>query len=321
VKPAAFEYYAPATVEEAVGLLAAHGDDAKVLAGGQSLVPLMNMRLARPKVIVDINRVQGLDGLHEADGTLRIGAMVRQRAAERSDLVGSRCPLLRDALRWAGHPQIRNRGTVGGSIAHADPAGELPAVLAALGGEVRARGPQGERTIPARELFVTYLTTSLDPRELLTEVRLPVLPRGAGWSWMEIARRHGDFALAGVGVMLALRRGVITDARIGLTGVGPGPVRAEAAERLLAGARPSEALWQSAAEAVRGALEPDGDLHASAEYRRHVAGVLTVRALREALERARGAATGPARAAAAGARAGGRRRTTSAKPRRRRTGR
>lgn len=285
MKPAAFEYHAPRTVEEAVGLLAAHGDDAKVLAGGQSLVPLMNMRLARPRVIVDVNRVRGLDGLREARGVLRIGAMVRQRAAERSPLVAARCPLLRDALGWVGHPQIRNRGTIGGSIAHADPAAEIPAVLAALGGEVTVRGPKGARTIRAADLFAGYLTTAIGARELLTEVRIPVLPRGAGWSWMEIARRHGDFALAGVGVVLALRGGVITEARIGLTGVGPAPVRADAAERLLTGSRPSEELWQQAAGAVRGAIDPDGDLHASAEYRRHVAGILVVRALREALGR------------------------------------
>jgi aerobic carbon-monoxide dehydrogenase medium subunit len=291
VKPAAFEYQAPRTIDEAVALLATHGDDAKVLAGGQSLVPLMNMRLARPRVIVDINGTRGLDGLSEAGGLLRIGSMVRQRAAERSALVGARCPLLRDALGWVGHPQIRNRGTVGGSIAHADPAAEIPAVLAALGGEVTVRGPQGERTIPAAELFVTYLTTAIGAQELLTEVRVPVVTRGAGWSWMEIARRHGDFALAGVGVMLALRNGVIADARIGLTGVGPTPVRADAAERVLAKQRPSDARWREAAEAVRAAIQPDGDLHASADYRRHIAGVLTIRALREAHARARGRPT------------------------------
>ena len=295
MKPAAFEYHAPRTVDEAVGFLAAAGDDAKVLAGGQSLVPLMNMRLARPRMIVDLNRVRGLDRLAEARGVVKIGAMVRQRAAERSALITARCPLLRDALGWVGHPQIRNRGTIGGSIAHADPAAEIPAVLVALGGEVTVRGPKGPRTIRAADLFVTYLTTAIGASEVLTEVRIPAMPRGAGWSWMEIARRHGDFALAGVGVMLALRRGVIADARIGLTGVGPAPVRAGAAERLLTGAAPSEALWLRAADAVRGAIEPDGDLHASADYRRHVAGVLTVRALREALGRAASSGHGAGR--------------------------
>jgi aerobic carbon-monoxide dehydrogenase medium subunit len=293
VKPAAFEYHAPRTIDEAVGLLAAHGDEAKILAGGQSLVPLMNMRLARPRVIVDLNATRGLGALGEARGMLRIGAMVRQRAAERSAVVASRCPLLRDALQWVGHPQIRNRGTIGGSIAHADPAAEIPAVLAALGGEVTVRGPKGSRRVPAADLFVTYLTTAIDAHEVLTEVRVPVMPRTAGWSWMEIARRHGDFALAGVGVMLVLRGETIADARIGLTGVGPTPVRASRAEGMLIKERPSEELWQQAAEAVRAAIEPESDLHASADYRRHVAGVLTVRALREAHGRAGGKGRAP----------------------------
>ncbi len=290
MKPGVFEYHSPRTVDEAVALLREYGDDAKVLAGGQSLVPLMNMRLARPAVVVDINRIESLAYIRDEDGGLRFGALTRQRAAERSPLVAERCPLLRDALRLVGHVQIRNRGTIGGSIAHADPAAELTAVLAALDGEVTARGPRGDRVIGARELFVTYLTTSLAPQELLLEARFPALHRGAGWSWMEVARRHGDFALAGVGTVLVLRRGTIADARIGLIGVGPTPVRAAEAERWLIGQAPSEELWEAAAEAVRGAVSPDGDIHASAEYRRHVAGVLAQRALRESLSRVQEAA-------------------------------
>jgi aerobic carbon-monoxide dehydrogenase medium subunit len=290
VKPARFEYFCPRTVDEAVDLLARYGDDGKVLAGGQSLVPLMNMRLERPAVIIDINRIDGLGDLRERNGILRFGALTRQRAAERSPVVAERCPLLRDALRLVGHAQIRNRGTLGGSIAHADPAAELTAILSALDGEVTARSARGTRTIAAADLFVTYLTTALDPRELIVEIRIPALSPGAGWSWMEIARRHGDFALAGVGVVLAIRRGTIAEARIALTGVGPTPVRAGAAERVLAGHAPSEALWTEAAEAVRAAVSPDGDIHASAEYRKHVAGVLTQRALREALSRTKEAA-------------------------------
>ena len=290
MKPAAFEYFAPLSADEAIDLLREHGDGAKILAGGQSLVPLMNMRLARPAVIIDINRIEALAYIADGNGVLRVGALTRQRAAERSARVAERCPLLRDALRLVGHAQIRNRGTIGGSIAHADPAAELTAVLAALGGEVTVRGHRGTRTIAASDFFVSYLTTSLDSRELVTEVRFPALPSGAGWSWMEIARRHGDFALAGVGIVLAVRRGVIADARIGLTGVGPTPVRAADAERLLVGRSPAEELWQAAAEAVRGAVDPDGDIHASAAYRKHVAGVLTARALREALSRVREAA-------------------------------
>ena len=290
MKPAPFEYHCPRTVDEGTALLARYGDDAKVLAGGQSLVPLMNMRLARPANLIDINRIESLAYIRDDGRALRIGALTRQRAAERAPQVAERCPLLRDALRLVGHAQIRNRGTIGGSIAHADPAAELTAVLVALDGEVTARGPKGTRVIAARDLFVSYLTTSLDPRELLTEVCLPAPPKGAGWSWMEIARRHGDFALAGVGVILAVRGGKITAARIGLTGVGPTPVRPAEAERLLTGQTPSEDLWNGAAEAVRAAVAPDGDIHASAEYRTHVAGVLTQRALREAWERVREAA-------------------------------
>ena len=290
MKPARFEYFCPRTVDEAVDLLARYGDDGKVLAGGQSLVPLMNMRLARPAVIIDINRIDGLGDLRERNGILRFGALTRQRAAERSPVVAERCPLLRDALRLVGHAQIRNRGTLGGSIAHADPAAELTAILSALDGEVTARSARGTRTIAAADLFVTYLTTALDPRELIVEIRIPALSPGAGWSWMEIARRHGDFALAGVGVVLVIRRGTIAEARIALTGVGPTPVRAGAAERLLVGHAPSDTLWTEAAEAVRAAVTPDGDIHASAEYRKHVAGVLTQRALREALSRTKEAA-------------------------------
>jgi carbon-monoxide dehydrogenase medium subunit len=290
VKPARFEYFCPRTVDEAVDLLAQYGDEGKVLAGGQSLVPLMNMRLARPAVIIDINRIDGFGDLRERNGILRFGALTRQRAAERSPVVAERCPLLRDALRLVGHAQIRNRGTLGGSIAHADPASELTAILSALDGEVTARSARGTRKIAAADLFVTYLTTALDPRELIVEIRIPVLSPGAGWSWMEIARRHGDFALAGVGVVLAVRRGAIAEVRIALTGVGPTPVRAGAAERLLIGHAPSDTLWTEAAEAVRAAVTPDGDIHASAEYRKHVAGVLTQRALREALSRTKEAA-------------------------------
>jgi carbon-monoxide dehydrogenase medium subunit len=204
--------------------------------------------------------------------------------------VAERCPLLRDALHLVGHVQIRNRGTIGGTIAHADPAAELTAILAALDGEVTVRSARGTRVIAAPDLFISYLTTSLDPRELLVEVRIPALPRDAGWSWMELARRHGDFALAGVGIVLAARRGVVAEARIGLIGVGPTPVRAAQAERVLIGQTPSEALWAEAAEAVRAAVTPDGDIHASAEYRKHVSGVLAQRALREAYSRAKKAA-------------------------------
>ncbi len=290
MKPPPFEYAAPTTLEDALALLREHGGDAKVLAGGQSLVPLLNMRLARPAVIVDLNRLPGLDYVRQVDGWLAIGAMTRQRAIERSDLARERQPLLHAATRLIAHPQIRNRGTVGGSLAHADPAAEYPAVALALDAELRVAGPAGERAIPARNFFQTYLTTALDVTEIVTEVRFPTLPQGAGWSFLELSRRHGDFALAGAAVTLSLSSsGMLDGARIALFGVGATPLRATAAEALLTGETPGDALFTHAAQAARDAVEePLSDVHASAEYRRHLAGVLTRRALTEAAARARG---------------------------------
>ncbi|MBI3964102.1 MAG: FAD binding domain-containing protein, partial [Chloroflexi bacterium] len=204
MKPASFEYFAPTSLDEAIALLSQHGEDAKVLAGGQSLVPLMNMRLARPGVIVDLNRVSGLDYVREHDGGLAFGAITRQRVAERSDLVRARNPLLAEAIPFIGHTAIRNRGTVGGSIAHADPASELPAVAAALDAEMVIRGPEGERVATPDEFFLGYLTTAIEPTEILTEVRFPAWPAGAGWCFLELSRRHGDFAIVGLGVMVVM---------------------------------------------------------------------------------------------------------------------
>jgi carbon-monoxide dehydrogenase medium subunit len=286
MKPPRFDYYDPGTIDEAVALLRQAGGEAKVLAGGQSLVPLLNMRLARPAVVVDINRVDGLDYIREENGALAIGAVTRQRAVERSEAVARRQPLLRDATRLIAHPQIRNRGTVGGSIAHADPAAEYPAVALALDAEVRVTGPGGERSIPARDLFVTYLTTSLDPAEVVTEVRVPAIDPGAGWSVMEMSRRHGDFALAGAAVVLTVRGGVCSGVRIALFGVASTPVRAVSAEQALEGEQPGEALFKRASELGSASLdEPLTDIHASAEFRRHLAGVMVERALTQAYER------------------------------------
>jgi len=289
MKPAPFAYVAPRTVEEVLDLLAEHGEDAKLLAGGQSLVPLLNFRLARPGLLIDLNRVPGLDGVRLDGGLLRIGAMTRQRTLERHAEVRARCPLLPEALRFVGHPPIRNRGTVGGSLAHADPAAELPALLACLDGEVVARGREGERVIPAAELFVGLMTTALTPQEVLTEVRMRLPSPPAGWAFLEVARRHGDFALVGVAALLELgATGAVRDVRLSLFGVGPTPVRARAAEGALVGAAPTPEQLQRAAALVREAVEPESDLHASAEYRRHVAGVLTRRALAQALTRCQG---------------------------------
>jgi CO/xanthine dehydrogenase FAD-binding subunit len=290
MKPPPFEYLSPATLDEALGMLGEYGDRAKVLAGGQSLVPLLNFRLVRPEIIVDLNAIGTLAEIRADDGGLAIGALARQRAVERSPLVRERCPLMAEAMPLIGHFQIRNRGTVGGSLAHADPAAELPAVAVAVGAELVVRSARGERRVPAREFFVSYLTTALGPDELLTEVRIPAPPAGSASAFLEVSRRHGDFALVGVAVRLTLDGGgVATGAAVAVTGVGPTPVVADRAIETLVGQRPTPEVFEEAGRRVSEALSPDGDIHASADYRKHVAGVLTRRALARALERARGA--------------------------------
>jgi len=288
MKPPPFDYVVPSTLGEAVSILKQHDGEAKVLAGGQSLVPLLAMRLARPSVLVDLARVPGLDYLREEGGVLAIGAMARQRAVELSDLVARRNPLLHHAARYIAHPQIRNRGTVGGSIAHGDPAAVFPAVSVVMDAEFRVEGPSGSRTVGAAEFFVSYLTTTLEAAEVLSEARFPFLPPGTGWSFMEIARRHGDFALAGVAATVSLDGdGRCVSPRVVLYGVGPTPVRATEAERMVGGQRPSESLFASAGETTRDAIgEPLSDVHGSAAYRRQLAGTLTRRALEEAVSRA-----------------------------------
>lgn len=291
MKPPRFTYHDPRSVPEAVRLLTEVGAEGKVLAGGQSLIPLLNFRLAQPRHLIDLNRIPELAYINESahDGGIAIGAMTRQRVAERSPLVRARCPLLVEAIGQIGHLQIRARGTVGGSIAHADPASELPAVLVALDGRVTLTGPNGARTVASDEFFVTYLTTSAAPDELVSEVWFPALPPRTGQAWLEIARRHGDYALVGLGAALTLAAdGVVAGARLALTGVGATPVRARVAEERLCGERPGAALFAEAARLVARAVEPDSDLHASAEYRRHVAGILAGRALTLALARATG---------------------------------
>ncbi len=287
MKPPSFDYAAPRTLGEAVALLEKHRDDAKLLAGGQSLIPLLNMRLARPALLVDLNRVEGLDHIRESNGEISIGAMTRKRSVERSDLVRTRQPLLHAATLLVAHPPIRNRGTVGGSLAHADPAAEYPAVAITLDAELDLLGPSGTRTVQARDFFVTYLTTCLDNAEVIREVRFPALPRRTGWAILEIARRQGDFAMVGVAVTLTVGDdGRCTDARIVPFGVGPVPVRITEAEAVLTGERREEHVFSEAAAKVMASLEePPSDLHASSEYRRHLAGTLTRRALVEAASR------------------------------------
>jgi len=297
MKPPRFDYVLPRGVEEALSVLAQHGEEAKVLAGGQSLVPLLNFRLVRPAYLVDLNDVAGLDGIRVADGWLCIGAMTRQRAVETSALVRERCPLLAEAMPQIGHTQIRNRGTIGGSLAHGDPAAELPAVVAALGGELVLQSARGRRVLTPEQFFVGYLTTAAAPDELLVEVRLPVTPPRTGSAFLEVSRRHGDFALVGVAVTLTVdEAGVCIAGAIALTGVGPTPVVAREAARALVGVRPVPAAFEEAGRRVAAGVTPDGDLHASSEYRQHLAGVLTRRALARAAERTGGrGATGERR--------------------------
>lgn len=289
MKPPRFEYHRAGSVDEVVALLAEYADEAKILAGGQSLVPLLSLRLARPSHLVDINRVADLARIANGAG-LTVGATVRHRTIERSDVAHTANPLLAHAVRFIGHSAIRNRGTVGGSIAHADPAAELPAVLLVLDGEVEARSARGTRTVPASALFEGFLTTSLEPDELLTAVRVPAWPVGTGWSFQEFSRRSGDFAIVGVAATVRLDgNGKVAEARLAFSGVDQVPVRASAAESQLTGATPSDELWKSAAQAAAAPLEPASDIHGSGAYRKHLAAGLTERALREAHDRARDA--------------------------------
>lgn len=288
MKPPRFEYHAPSTVEEVLELLARYGGDAKALAGGQSLMPLLNFRLTRPAAIVDLNRVPALSYITEVDGQVRFGAMTRQRAIEFSPVVRARLPLLAEATRWVGHLPIRTRGTIGGSIAHADPSAEYPAILTALDGEVVIRGPAGERVVKPAGFFQTYLTTSLGADELLTEVRLPATPPGAGWAFEEFARRHGDFAIVGIAALVVVEGQRCRLARLATAGAGPVPIRLRAAEVVLEGEGLADSAIEAAAQTARGLVEPDSDIHASADYRRHLIHVLTARALTRARARARG---------------------------------
>ena len=282
------EYEAPTTVAEAVDLLAEHLDEASVLAGGQSLIPLLALRLARPAVLIDINGVAELSGVSAADGWVTVGAMTREYMAEESGTVADAVPLLAAALPLIGHEAIRSRGTIGGSLAHADPAAELPAVARALDAEFVVRGPSGDRVIPAAEWFEGYLTTSRGPDELLVEVRFPAARPGTGVSFQEVARRHGDFAIVGLAVSLALSGGVISDARLAFAGLSDVPLRASAAEDLLVGERPSAELFDAAAQRATDDVDPPDDLHGSSDYRKTVAAATVRRGLRAAANNAAG---------------------------------
>jgi carbon-monoxide dehydrogenase medium subunit len=283
----AFCYHRPGTVEEAVGLLAEYGSDAKILAGGQSLVPLLALRLSHPEHLVDIGRIDALSTIEDGPGGFTVAAGARHADVELSPVTGRAAPLVAAAMPHIGHRAIRNRGTVCGSLAHADPAAELPAVTLATDAELVVRSAEGERTIAAADFYLGYLTSALDETELLTAVRFPPWPAGAGGSVAEVSRRHGDYALVGLAAVVGLGGdGRVERAALSFFGAGATPVRVAEAERVLEGEHPDAALFAEAADIVAKAIDPPGDNHATAAYRAHVAGVLTRRGLAEAAARA-----------------------------------
>jgi carbon-monoxide dehydrogenase medium subunit len=289
MKPPPFDYYRPTSVDEALGLMAEHGYDAKALAGGQSLIPMMNFRLAQPAVLVDLNNIPELSYIQPDDGGgLRIGTMTRHYQVESSQLVAERAPLVAEAMPHIATTQVRSRGTFGGSISHADPSAELVAISVALEGSFRLRSQAGQREVEATDFFLGMFTTQLEAEELLVEISLPPMPPRAGWSLMEIARRPHDFALVGVAALISLgEREQLDQARIVLFSVGDGPVVAHKAGDILSGQLPTAEAFQAAAETAGiEDIDPSSDIHASAEFRRHLVKVLTRRALAKALERA-----------------------------------
>ena len=290
MKPASFEYVAPDSLAGALAAMQQHGFDAKPLAGGQSLVPVMNFRLAQPGVLIDLNGVPGLDGIWKAsDGSLHFGSMVRQSRLEREPLVAQHQPLLAETMPHIAHPQIRNRGTFGGSLAHADPAAELPVIVVALNGRLKMQSTAGERWVSARDFYTGLFATDIGDEELLVEIALPPLPARTGTAFTEMARRHGDYALSGVAAVVTVDvSGICTAARLVYLNAGEVPMVAERAAQMLVGERPSEALWlETAVAASQNEIDPHGHIHATTDYKRHLAKVLTIRALKQAFARAR----------------------------------
>ncbi len=286
MKPPLFDYHDPSAVEGVLELLAEHGEDAKVLAGGQSLVPLLNFRLASPDHLIDLAHVPGLAYVRRRDGVLRIGTMTRQATLEASPLVAEHWPLLTGALGYVAHAQIRNRGTVGGSVAHADPAAELPVAFTVLDATFHVRSRNAARSVSCRDFFITHLTTALEPEELLVEIEVPPVPPGTGWAFTEYARRHGDFALGGAAALITLEDGVCRRVRLGLLAAADTPRRAQEAEKMLEG---SPITGESTAEAARVAvadINPTGDIHGGSEYRKQLIEGMVRRAIEQASERA-----------------------------------
>lgn len=289
--PRSFEYSAPSTLNEAVSLLQKLGPDAKILSGGQSLIPMMKLRLASPPHIVDINRIPGLDYITESGGVLRIGALVRESDLEHSDLIRSRCPILIDTTSVIADPLVRNQATVCGNLAHGDPANDHPATMLALGASVIALGPNGEREIPIESFFPGLFTTALEPDEILTEIRIPIPPFSSGGAYLKMERKVGDFATAGVAVQITVDgSGACSRAGIGLTNVGFTPLKARKAEAFLTGKSLDDAAIKQASELAAGESQPVEDIRGSADYKRDLVRVLTARALNLAITRAKGGA-------------------------------
>jgi carbon-monoxide dehydrogenase medium subunit len=286
--PPSFDYHAPKTLPEALELLGRFGGEAKILSGGQSLLPLLKLRFAEPAHLVDIGRIPGLDYIKEEGGFLRIGALVREAGLETSPLVRSKYPILVDTASVIADPLVRNLATVAGNLAHGDPANDHPATMLALGAEVVATGPKGTRTIPVAQLFTGIFTTALAPAEVLTEIRIPIPPLGSGGAYVKLERKVGDFATAGAAAYLVLQGGVIARAGVGLTNLGPTPIKAVDAEKYLAGKKPDEATFAEAGRLAAAATIPGADRRGSVEYKKEMARVLTTRALRIAARRAGG---------------------------------
>ncbi|HUE98796.1 MAG TPA: xanthine dehydrogenase family protein subunit M [Anaerolineales bacterium] len=290
MKPAPFEYYVPDSIEEAIALLRDHGSDAKLLAGGQSLVPAMNFRVVQPSALIDLNRVKELDYVREEENCVRIGAMTRERTLEFEPLISKRFPLLAEAMPHVAHPQIRNRGTLGGSLANADPAAELPVIMLALGARLNARSVDSERWVEASSFFSGMFMTDLAEGEMLVEIELPSSPLRTGWSFLEVAPRAGDYALMGIAALVTLDENkVCTQAKLVYLNAGDGPVEGKESAQLLEGETLNDELIDSAAALASGQeINPFGNIHASVEYQRHLANVLTRKALKTAGKRAAG---------------------------------
>lgn len=286
MKPAKFDYAVAESAAEAVDLLATHGPDARLLAGGQSLMPALNFRLSRPSILIDLNRIAELAYIREADGHLAVGAMTRQRAIENSETIRRFAPLWHEGTRNIAHLPIRSRGTLGGSLSNADPAAEGPAMSMALDASMVILGPRGERVSRAADFFRGPLTTALEPDEMLIEIRIPKAPAGAGWSFTEISRRRGDFAMVGIAAQIVMDKGNVSEARLAVCGMGDGPERLSGAEAALIGGPASDAAIETAANDAYAAVSPQSDIHASADYRRKLVRTLTTRAVREAAQRA-----------------------------------